>query len=276
MRQKRTLLALALAIVSGLVAGIATLRYLQDRPTPLLASESRAETQPVAVAARDLGVGDVLKVEDVKLVDWPAGSVPGGYAGSTAEVIGRGLIAEVSVNEPIMATKLADTGLYGLVPLIPAGMRALSVRVDEVVGVAGFVTPRTRVDVILTMTVPGGRDPISKVILQNVQTLAAGQEIQENDEGEPMTVTVVTVLVTPDEAERLTLASSQGKIQMALRNTLDLETVETSGQYASRLFTSTSGPRAQAQSVRSGPTRPTSSESIIEMYQGGVRTLISY
>lgn len=275
MRRKRTLLALALAIVSGLVAGVATIRYLQDRPTPLLASESNAETQPVAVAARDLGVGDVLEADDVKLVDWPAGSVPSGYAGSSAEVIGRGLIAEVSVNEPIMATKLADTGLYGLVPLIPAGMRALSVRVDEVVGVAGFVTPKTRVDVILTMTVPGGRDPTSKVILQNVQTLAAGQEIQENEAGEPMTVTVVTVLVTPDEAEKLTLAASQGKIQMALRHTLDLETVETSGQYASRLFTGTSAPGSR-RIVRSGPTNPTSSESIIEMYQGGVRTLISY
>lgn len=275
MRRKRTLLALALAIVSGLVAGIATIRYLEDRPTSLLASESEAETQPVAVAARDLGVGDVLQAEDVKLVDWPAGSVPSGYAGSSSEVIGRSLIAEVSVNEPFMATKLADTGLYGLVPLIPAGMRALSVRVDEVVGVAGFVTPKTRVDVILTMTVPGGRDPTSKVILQNVQTLAAGQEIQENEEGEPMTVTVVTVLVTPDEAEKLTLASSQGKIQMALRNTLDLETVETSGQFASRLFTGTSAPGSR-RVVRSGPTNSTSSESIIEMYQGGVRTLISY
>jgi pilus assembly protein CpaB len=275
MRRKRTLLALALAIVSGLVAGIASIRYLQDRPTPLLASESNAETQPVAVAARDLGVGDVLKIDDVRLVDWPAGSVPAGYAGSMAEVIGRSLITDVSVNEPLMATKLADTGLYGLVPLIPPGMRALSVRVDEVVGVAGFVTPRTRVDVILTMTVPGGRDPISKVILQNVQTLAAGQEIQQNEEGEPMTVTVVTVLVSPEDAEKLSLASSQGKIQMALRHTLDLETVETSGQYASRLFSVASSSTAR-RVIRSAPTSATSSESIIEMYQGGVRTLISY
>ena len=275
MRRKRTLLALALAIVSGLVAGIASIRYLQDRPTPLLASESNAETQPVAVAARDLGVGDVLKIDDVRLVDWPVGSVPSGYAGSMAEVIGRSLITDVSVNEPLMATKLADTGLYGLVPLIPPGMRALSVRVDEVVGVAGFVTPRTRVDVILTMTVPGGRDPISKVILQNVQTLAAGQEIQQNEEGEPMTVTVVTVLVSPEDAEKLSLAASQGKIQMALRHTLDLETVETSGQYASRLFSATSGSTAR-RVIRSAPTSATSSESIIEMYQGGVRTLISY
>lgn len=275
MRRKRTLLALALAIVSGLVAGIASIRYLQDRPTPLLASESNAETRPVAVAARDLGVGDVLKIDDVRLVDWPAGSVPAGYAGSTAEVIGRSLITDVSVNEPLMATKLADTGLYGLVPLIPAGMRALSVRVDEVVGVAGFVTPRTRVDVILTMTIPGGRDPISKVILQNVQTLAAGQEIQQNEEGQPMTVTVVTVLVTPEEAEKLSLGASQGKIQMALRHTLDLETVETSGQYASRLFSVASGSTAR-RVIRSAPTSATSSESIIEMYQGGVRTLISY
>jgi pilus assembly protein CpaB len=127
----------------------------------------------------------------------------------------------------------------------------------------------------LTMTVPGGRDPTSKVILQNVQTLAAGQEIQQNAEGQPMTVTVVTVLVTPEEAEKLTLAASQGKIQMALRNTLDLETIETAGQYASRLFTGTPGSTA-ARVIRRAPTTAASSESIIEMYQGGVRTLISY
>lgn len=274
MRRKRMFFILALAVVSGLLAGTATIRYLRDRPTPLLAAESRTETQPVVVAARELGVGDVLEADDVKLVDWPVGSVPTGYAGSTSEVLGRSLIRDVSINEPVMATKLADTGLYGLVPLIPAGMRALSVKVDEVVGVAGFVTPQTRVDVILTMTVPGSRDPISKVILQNIQALAAGQEIQENEEGQPMTVTVVTVLVTPEDAEKLTLAASQGKIQMALRNTLDLETVETSGQYASRLFTGRSAPGRSR--VRTGSTGPANSESIIEMYQGGVRTLISY
>jgi pilus assembly protein CpaB len=108
-----------------------------------------------------------------------------------------------------------------------------------------------------------------------VQTLAAGQEIQQNEEGEPMTVTVVTVLVSPEDAEKLSLAASQGKIQMALRHTLDLETVETSGQYASRLFSATSGSTAR-RVIRSAPTSAASSESIIEMYQGGVRTLISY
>jgi pilus assembly protein CpaB len=154
-------------------------------------------------------------------------------------------------------------------------MRALSVRVDEVIGVAGFVTPTTRVDVILTMNPIGSNDPVSKVILQNIQALAAGQEIQRNEEGEPMLVTVVTVLVTLEEAEKLVLAANQGQIQMALRNTLDLEEVATPGERASRLFAGTvrGGFRP---GVRLGSTGPAREESIIEMYRGGVRTLVSY
>ena len=140
------------------------------------------------------------------------------------------------MTEPVLESKLADLAAGGgLPPLIPEGMRALSVRVDEVIGVAGFVTPQTRVDVILTMTPIGSDDPVSKVILQNVQALAAGQVIQRNEEGEPMLVTVVTVLVTLEEAEKLVLATNQGRIQMALRNTLDLEEIETPGERASQI-----------------------------------------
>ncbi len=274
MRQKRLSLVLLLAVLSGAVAGYSILTYLRQRPTRLIAAESNRSSLPVVVAARDLDLGQVVTEDDVRLVDWPSDAVPEGYARSLNEVVGRGLIAELRTNEPVLNSKLAGAAEgAGLPPLIPTGMRALSVRVDEVVGVAGFVTPQTRVDVILTIQPNGSAEPRSKVILQNVRALAAGQEIRRDEDGKPMTVTVVTVLVTPEDAEKLVLASTQGRIQMALRNTLDLETVETDGERVSSLF----GTRRPGATVRTGTTAATNnSPSIIEMYKGGVRTLISY
>jgi pilus assembly protein CpaB len=268
------ILILALAIITGLGAGYSALKYLDDRPVPL-ASADNGETVPVVLAGRDLALGTVLEEGSLRVVEWPASAVPNGFASSKEELVGQALITDIQANEAILATKLADSGLRGLIPLIPPGMRALSVRVDEVVGVAGFVTPQTRVDVILIMTPPGSNEPVSKVILQNIQALAAGQEIRQSEDGRPITVTVVTVLVTPEEAEKLALAAQEGEIQMALRHTLDLESVETTGERASRLFAGTGvGPRVP--SVRVGSTSPTARESIIEIYRGGVRTLISY
>lgn len=275
MKTKRLFVILALAIVSGAVAGWSALRYLQDRPTTLTAAEAPTQSTPVVIATRDVGLGEVLTEADLQVVDWPGTVVPVGYARTTAEVVGRGVVSDLRTNEPVLETKLADAAAGGgLPPLIPPGMRALSVRVDDVVGVAGFVTPQTRVDVILTITPPGSQDPVSKVVLQNVRALAAGTEVQRNEEGEPMEVTVVTVLVNPDDAERLALASTQGRIQMALRNTLDLETVETRGERIAGLLANTDRPGRAA--VRTGSTGPTSTPGILEIYQGGVRTLISY
>ena len=275
MKTKRLFLILALAIVSGAVAGYSALRYLRERPTTLMAAEVSRETLPVMVAARDLGLGEVLTEDDLRVVEWPGSAIPEGYARTAAQVIGRGVVSDLRANEPILDTKLADAAAGGGLPaLIPPGMRALAVRVDDVVGVAGFVTPQTRVDVILTMTPVGSQDPVSKLILQNVRALAAGTELRRNDQGEPMEVTVVTVLVTPGDAEKLVLSATQGRIQMALRNTLDLETVDTEGERMSGLL---SGPRRPTRAaVRVGTTGPLSTPGILEMYQGGVRTLISY
>lgn len=274
MRKKRTRVVLLLAILSGSVAAWSALRYLQDRPTPLMAA-SPTSTQPVIVATRDLELGAKLTAEDVQILDWPGEALPAGFVTTAEEVIGRSLVRDVQMNEPIMTLKLADTGLHGLIPLIPAGKRAISVKVDEVVGVAGFVTPQTRVDVILIMQPPGSQESISKVILQNINALAANQQITENEQGQPMVSTVVTVLVTPEEAEKLALAANQGRIQMALRNTLDLDTISTKGERSSQLFAD-NAPTVRRPTARVAPTRTAPSESIIEMYQGGVRTLISY
>jgi pilus assembly protein CpaB len=275
MRRNRILFVLLLAVASGTLAGFSVMRYLRERPTALIIPDSRERTEPVMVAARDVGLGEILREGDLKVVDWPAGAIPVGYAASSNEVVGRGVLDNIRTNEPILDSKLASlTEGGGLPPLIPQGMRALSVRVNEVIGVAGHVIPKTRVDVILTMTPINSNDPISKVILQNIEAVGAGQEIQRNEEGEPMLVAVVTVLVTLEQAETLVLAASQGQIQMALRNGLDLESIETRGQRASRLFVGGFAPTRPG--VRVGTTRVAPQESIIEMYRGGVRTLVSY
>jgi pilus assembly protein CpaB len=273
----RWLLVLALAILSGLGAGYSALKYLGERSPQLMAGGGDSDARPVVLASRDLALGKVLEEGDLVVVGWPAGTVPVGFASTVEELVGRSLVANVQASEPILASKLADSGLVGLIPLIPAGMRALSVKVDEVIGVAGFVTPQTRVDVILIMTPPGSEDPNSKVILQNIQALAAGQEIRETEDGRPQTVAVVTLLVTPEQAERLALAAREGQIQLALRNTLDQETVQTLGERASRLFAESAPTLPRRTVVRAGTVAPvTPRESIVEIYRGGQQTLIRY
>lgn len=279
-KKKKFLLVLLLTLLSGGVAGYGVLEYLRDRPIPAMAAEREREgSQSVVVAARQLSVGSVISEEDVRTVEWPADAVPTGYARSASEVLGRGVITDVQPNEALLASKLADPAAGGGLPIVvPPGMRAVSVKVDEVIGVAGFVVPGTRVDILLTMAPPGSDDPLSRIILENVRTLAAGQEIQRDEEGEPMTVTVITVLVSPEDAERLVLASTQGRIQMALRNTLDIETAEeeTSGIRISSLLAGRGSSRPRVPQVRTSRSRQQPTESIIEMYHGGSRTLITY
>lgn len=275
MKRRRTLVILLLAILSGTIAAVSAFRYLEDRPIPVVNRESEVETRSVVVAARDIPLGTTLGEEDLEAIEWPASSLPQGIATTTSEVVGRTVIDDIATSEAILASKLADTGLYGMIPLIPEGMRALSVQVDQIIGVAGFVTPQTRVDVILIMTLPGQDESRSQIILQNIQALAANQQITETDDGQPIISTVVTVLVTPEEAEKLALAANQGRIQMTLRNSLDLDVVETPGERESRLFI-TSNSRPTPSRARVGTTTRPAAASIIEVYKGGQRSLVNY
>ncbi len=277
MRNLRPWLMLLLALASGGLAAYLALRYLRQQTSPLMASEPRAGQ--VALATRDLQVGTVLTPQDVKLVEWPGNAMPAGYISSADAAVGRGVIAALRANEPLLDTKLAMKEAGGGLPIaVGEGMRALSVRVDDVVSVAGFVVPGTRVDVLLTIQPPGSNETQTRVILQNMATLAAGQQIQRDKDGRPQTVTVITLLVSPEQAERLTLASNQGRIQLALRNTLDTLTANTPGILASGLLGNSkraSGPRRPNRGPRpvaeAGPA-PT----IIEGYNGGVRTLLKF
>ncbi len=267
MRGKRLWIVLGLALASGGAAGYLALSYMRQPATVVQAAA--ISTTEVAVAARDLPVGTVIGEEDVRLVDWPSGALPEGYTTSPAEVIGHGLITDVKMNEPLLATKLALKEAGGGLPIIiPDGMRGVSVKVDEVIGVAGFVLPSTRVDVLVTLDQQAMQtDPVSKLILQNRQVLAAGQTIQRDTNGEPQNVTVITLLVDPEEAEKLALAASKGKIQLALRNTLDMDTVTTKGVKATALVQGPAPPARQV--VRSAP-RPRG--TTIEVYKGSERS----
>ncbi len=273
MKRRKILITLTLAIISGSVAGYSALRYLQERPLSLVAAEPKDEGRQVAIAATELSVGAIVREENVRMVLWPSDAVPEGYATSAAEVIGRGVITQVRVNEPFLESKLAELGSGGGLPItIPPGMRAVSVRVDDVIGVAGFVVPSTRVDLLVTLTPSGSDDTTSRVFLQNVNAVAAGQQIQKDEDGAPMIVTVITLLVTPEDAERLVLAGSQGRIQMALRNTLDVDTASTPGSRVSTLMAL----RRRTTTRRAPASSPQPLPSVIEIYRGGVRTLISY
>jgi pilus assembly protein CpaB len=274
MRTSRLPLILLLAVGTGSAAGYLALDQVREGALPAAALDRRGQVR-LAVAARDLPVGSVLAAEDVRLVDWPGEVLPLGYSGAAEDLVGRGLLAHVRANEPLLAEKLADRDGGGGMPiLIPAGMRAVSVRVDEVVQVAGFVTAGTRVDVLVTLDGSDIGTTATRVILQNVQVLAAGQKVERDREGTPLTVSVITLLVTPEDAERLTLAATQGRIQLALRGMMDMGDVRTVGARLSSLV--------QPQRQASSPGRAVRVEAarrdttIVETFRGGVRTLTRF
>jgi pilus assembly protein CpaB len=266
-RRTRPLVLLTLALASGALAAFLALRFLRQQATPILpAAPRRAE---VVVAARALPVGSLIGERDVKLVEWSGPSAPPGFFATAAEVIGRGVIVPLQDNEPVLEAKLAPVGAGGgLAVMVDEGMRAVSIGVDQVVGVAGFVLPGTRVDVLLTLT-KGETQPTTKVIMQNLETLAAGQSIQVDREGKPQTVPVVTLLVSPEQAETLALAANQGQIQLALRNTLDTITVRTSGTRVNALL----GGTVVRGGTRRRASQPAASPTVVEVYRGGERTL---
>ena len=274
MARIRIFIVLVIALSAGGVFAYATYRYVQQ---PVAAESMR--TKSVVVAAADLQLGKELKPEDVRMTQFPEGSVPAGTFTSADEIMGRGVISPMVQNEPILSAKLASKEAgAGLPPIIQPGMRAVSVRVNDVVGVAGYVLPGTRVDVVATVNPTQQQtDVTSKVILANVQVLASGTKIeQDGDKGKPMEVSVVTLLVDPSEAERLTLASTEGKIQLALRNPLDKTAPATSGVrpaallgYAAARPVSAPRPRIVAAAPVAVPALPPA--PTVEMIRGDKR-----
>jgi pilus assembly protein CpaB len=273
MARIRVFIVLALAVTAGGVFAYGTYNYISSvKPTTV-----SLPTKPVVVAGTDLDVGADLARENLKIIDWPANAIPADAFSKPEDVVGRGLIMPVIQNEPILPMKLASKEAgAGLPPAIPPGLRAVSVKVNEVIGVAGYVLPGTHVDVVATVS-PSSQpnDMTSKVILTNVLVLAAGTKIEQNEgKDKPLAVTVVTLLVNPDQAERLTLASTEGRIQLALRNPLDTSTPATRGVKPALLLGSPSStPRAIAR-VASGKPGPQSVADVVtvEIIRGDKRS----
>ncbi len=235
---KRFVWVLIFAFVVASLASLLLYRFLAAS-RPQVANAAPA-TVRLALAARDLDVGVVLKEEDVKIVDW-AGSVPDGAFNRPQDLIGRGVVSHIVAREPIIDSRLAAKGSGGgLASMIPPGMRATAIRVNDVAGVAGFVTPGMRVDVLIS-GLPNNSSSANlgtqtKTMLQNLEVLSAGQDYKKDSEGKPVVVQVVNLLVTPEQAEMLSLASTQTTIQLVLRNPLDRDVSKTPGTAVALLF----------------------------------------
>jgi pilus assembly protein CpaB len=279
-RKMRTLIVLVVALVAALTASYGAFRAMER----LSATPAEDPTTPTVVAARALSVGTLVTKADVKLVAWPAKSrVPGTFT-SLERVVDRGIIMAVAENEPLSESKLAPTGSgAGLPPTIPQGMRALSIRVNDVIGVAGFVLPGSRVDLLVTVDQPGqSRDSMTRVVVSNVQVLTAGTRFDQDKaqaDGKPIPSSVVTLMVTPSDAERIALAQNEGKITLALRNPLDTAASETSGaRLASLLGGSTTtptvkpAPRGPRVVKQAAPPPPAPKPYTVEAIRGAKRT----
>ncbi len=243
MARIRIFVVLALAVIAGGTFAYGTYNYVQSIQQK---AGPGVKTRTVMVAATDLELGAELQADNMRAIQWPADSVPEGVFGSADELVGRGLIEPVAQNEAFMPRKLASKEAgAGLPPIIPEGFRALSVRVNDVIGVAGYVLPGTRVDVVATVN-PTQRpeDVTSKVVLSDVRVLAAGTKIERDvTTDKPIETSVVTLLVDPSQAEKLTLASTEGKIQLALRNPVDKTAPATGGIRPASLMSGSAAPR---------------------------------
>ena len=232
-RNTRTLIVLAVAVVVAAVATMGVYRALQRMPV----REVEVAHTFVLVAAKPLPMGARLSAGDVKVVPWPSRTPLAGTHAKPEDVVNRGVIASMLENEPVTESKLAplEAGA-GLPPTIPPGMRAISVRVNEVVGVAGFVVPGTHVDVFVTLK--RQTDSETRIVVSNVQVLTAGTRYdqEKGKSGEAMPSSVVTLLLTPEDAERTVLASSEGQVMLALRNPLDAAATGTTGTRTGSLF----------------------------------------
>ena len=274
MKGSRAVIMLVLALVAGIAAVVLAARWLT--------LQTSATTQQVAVASRDIDLGTPLNATMINLVPWPAGAVPSGAFGSQADLEGRVLLTAVQRGEPILEARLAPIGTKGgLSAVIPEGKRAITVRVNEVVGVAGFALPGNFVDVMVN-TQDEEQRTISKIVLERILVLAVAQEASR-DETKPRVVNAVTLEVTPDHAEKLDLARSVGTLSLVLRNQVDQGDVTTMGITRRELLGQIAAPSppaaaaAPASRPRSPrPAAPKAESDTVEVIRGVQRTTTQF
>src|ERR1700676_2771904 len=267
MKQNRMLIGLGVAVVVALF--FSTYVYKQfERAT----SAKPVTTGHIVVASVPMQLGTRIDARNLRLIPWPSSAPVTGTFTRIEDCANRALITPVAANELILESKLASVEAgAGLPATIPEGMRALSVSVNEVVGVAGFVIPGTMVDVLVTGNLPGGSTNVTRTILENVRVLAAGQKIEQDRDGKPQTVPVITLLVSPEDAAKLTMAANQGKLQLALRNTVDTKVVAPSPVLQATLFGGSAPPPPPKHTGPGKPPQPPPSPYVIEVISGSKR-----
>jgi pilus assembly protein CpaB len=295
-RPKAVIVVSILALVLAGIAALLTFQYLQKE----MNKSKAVQPQTIVVAAADIPIGSTISEPQLKVTSWPKDSIPPGSSGDPKAVVGRVAIRPISngdaVTEQKLKPKAGAPGSGFMTYIVPPGHRAITVAVNEVAGVAGFITPNDRIDVVLTTPIPGSQNEnISKIILQNVPVLATGQ-ITEQKEGKPVVVPTVTLDLTPDDSEKIVLAASKGTLQLLLRNITDSAPADAKGATISKVLSNIERPVAAAPSpvkvivtkrtvrrktqTRAAPTRvqaapaapaPRSSHTVT-IIDGGVRT----
>ena len=263
MGKYKPFILLGTAVVVALVTSVLIYSWLQRKAK---AEKPEMQTQSVAVAAADLSWGTILTKDMIKVTPFLKTSLPEGYYSDPVSLVGRVLTSPVKANEPIFETKLAPTSVKtgGVAAVITPKKRAVAIRVDKTIGVSGFIHPGNRVDILVTLSTGKTPVPLTKTVLENILVLAAGPETEAKGKGEkPSDVDVITIEVTPEEAEKVALAASEGRLQLALRNFSDTEDVITKGTTIPTLLASYSqGPvkEAKANVARVAPKRVAQTE----------------
>ena len=236
-RPNAVILASAFALLFAVLAGWMSYRYLQNE----MSSVKAVQPQKIVVAATDIPIGTAISDSQLKVVSWPKDSIPQGSSQRAEQLVNRVAIRPITGGDAVTEAKLkpmAGTPGSGFMTyVVPQGHRAVTVAVNEVAGVAGFLTPSDRVDVMVTTPVPDNeKESVSKIMLENVPVLATGQ-VTDQKEGKPVVVPTVTLDLLPEDAEKIVLSSSKGSLQLLLRNISDTARVETRGATIAKVLT---------------------------------------
>ena len=277
--QNRLKIALVIAVFFGLIAAYGIYNFLSDRQKE--SDSLKAANQDIVVAAQDIPPGttindEALKKGMIKTMPWPKSSVPAGAFSSPQQIVGKVNRIKILANEPILESRLSGEGA-GLTVRLEAGKRALAVRVDEIIGVSGFIVPDDRVDIILTTTPMGTAQDtkISKIVLQNKRVLSVAQSTEQKD-GKPQLARSITLELTPEEAEKLTLASSEGQIVMALRGLGDDAETKTIGSNKRDLLALAASPAPNRKAGAGAVAQPPPDKYRVEVIHGSNRTVVEF
>jgi pilus assembly protein CpaB len=247
MEKLRSLIPIALSLFIALGGSYFIYRYIQKQKQPAEIVEVKTRAVPVVVAAANLPLGSKIKPEMLKKVSYLEESIPTGHFSDFEEINGRVLINNLKANDPVTEHRLAPITIKtgGVAAILKPGTRAVGIKGDKVIGISGLINPGNYVDVLVTVEDPEKKEEKTKTILERIQVLATGTEIQKNEKGEPMPIDVYTLEVTADEAEKLALAASEGRIQLALRSVIDSDDVLTDGITVPQLLASYSHPKVK-------------------------------